>query len=120
MIIEHATTYLDEANDPEALVFDLGWIRGFSRPALLTQGDQIPPLFTAVIPRLAEALPSAEMSTFKGAGHAPHLTHSFPNPHSEKVSPRFQRSRVTPSRCTMRTRRPRIWGFSSARQVRKN
>ena len=84
MIIEHAPTYLDEANDPEALVFDLGWIRGFSRPALLTQGDQSPPLFIAVIPRLAEALPSAEMSTFKGAGHAPHLTH--PEAYAEGIT----------------------------------
>jgi len=70
MMTEHAPTYLDEANDPEQLAFDLGWIRSFTRPALLTQGDQSPPPFAAVIPRLAEALPSAEVQKLTGAGHA--------------------------------------------------
>jgi pimeloyl-ACP methyl ester carboxylesterase len=73
MMTEHAPTYLDEANDPEQLAFDLGWIRGFTRPALLTQGDQSPPPFAAVIPRLAEVLPSAEVRKFPGAGHPVHV-----------------------------------------------
>jgi pimeloyl-ACP methyl ester carboxylesterase len=73
MMTEHAPTYLDEANDPEQLAFDLGWIRGFTRPALLTQGDQSPPPFAAVIPRLAEVLPSAEVREFPGAGHPVHV-----------------------------------------------
>jgi pimeloyl-ACP methyl ester carboxylesterase len=69
MMTEHAPTYLDEANDPDQLAFDLEWIRGFTRPALLTQGDQSPPVFPPVITRLAEALPSAEVQKFTGAGH---------------------------------------------------
>jgi pimeloyl-ACP methyl ester carboxylesterase len=73
MMTEHAPTYLDEANDPEQVAFDLGWIRGFTRPALLTQGDQSPPPFAAVIPRLAEVLPSAEVRKFTGAGHPVHV-----------------------------------------------
>ncbi len=84
MIINHAPTYLDEANDRDVLAFDLDWIRGFSRPALLTQGDQSPPLFTSVINKLAEALPSADINTFKGAGHAPHLTH--PEAYTESIT----------------------------------
>lgn len=69
-IIEHAPTYLDEASDPDSIAFDLEWIRGFARPALLTQGDQTTPPFPPVITKLAEALPSAEVSMFEGAGHA--------------------------------------------------
>jgi pimeloyl-ACP methyl ester carboxylesterase len=69
MMIEHAPTYLDEASDPDQLVFDLEWLRGFSRPTLLTQGAQSAPAFPPVIAKLAEALPSAEVRTFAGAGH---------------------------------------------------
>ncbi len=69
MVIENAPTYLDETNDPDQVAFDLEWIREFPRPVLLTQGDQSPPLFAPVIPRLTEALPSAEVGTLSGAGH---------------------------------------------------
>lgn len=69
MVIEHAPTYLDEVNDPDVISFDLEWINGFPQPVLLTQGDQSPPLFKLVIPRLTEALPSAQVSKFSGAGH---------------------------------------------------
>jgi len=74
-IIENAPTFLDEANDPQQLAFDLEWIRGFSKPALLTLGDQSPPTFAPVVARLAEALPHAEIVTLPGAGHIPHATH---------------------------------------------
>src|SRR5262245_22991302 len=72
--IENAPTFLDEARDPEQFDFDLGPIRGFSRPALLTQGDQSPPTFAPVVARLAGALPRVEVLTFAGAGHIPHAT----------------------------------------------
>ncbi|MGE0824839.1 MAG: alpha/beta fold hydrolase [Candidatus Binatia bacterium] len=73
--IENAQTFLDEARDPELLRFDLGWIRGFSKPALLTLGDQSPPTFAPVVTKLAAALPHVEVVTFPGAGHIPHATH---------------------------------------------
>ena len=69
MIIEHAPTYFDEANDPDQLAFDLEWISGFPHPALLTQGDQSPPVFPPVVTKLAQALPSAEVRKFTAAGH---------------------------------------------------
>ena len=75
MFIENAPTFLDEANDPEQLAFDLAGIRGFPRPALLTLGDQSPPTFAPVVARLAEVLPRVEVGTFPGAGHIPHATH---------------------------------------------
>jgi pimeloyl-ACP methyl ester carboxylesterase len=67
--IENAPSYLDEVNDPEVIAFDLKWIRDFTRPVLLTQGDRSPPTFAPVISKLAEALPAAEVGRFMGAGH---------------------------------------------------
>lgn len=74
-MIRNAPTFLDEANNPEGFAFDAAWIRGFSRPTLLTQGDRSPPPFAPVMRRLAAALPHAEVFTFEGAGHVPHSTH---------------------------------------------
>jgi len=73
-LIENAPTFLDEASDPEQLVFDLERIRGFYRPALLTLGDQSPASFAPVVAKLAEALPRVEVLTFPGAGHIPNAT----------------------------------------------
>jgi pimeloyl-ACP methyl ester carboxylesterase len=74
-VIENAPTFLDEANDPEQIAFDVAWIRDFSKPALLTLGSQSPPIFAPVIAKLAEALTSVEVTTLNGAGHIPHQTH---------------------------------------------
>jgi pimeloyl-ACP methyl ester carboxylesterase len=74
-LIENAPTFLDEAKDPEQLTFDLEWVRGFSRPVLLTLGSHSPRTFAPVIARLAKALPRAEVHTFPAAGHIPHVTH---------------------------------------------
>jgi pimeloyl-ACP methyl ester carboxylesterase len=73
--VENGPTFLDEANDPEQLAFDLAWLDGFRRPTLLSHGDQSPPSFGPVVAQLAAALPHAEVSTFRGAGHIPHATH---------------------------------------------
>lgn len=73
--IENAPTFLDEVNDSESLEFDLASLKGFSQPALLTLGDQSPPIFAPVVTKLAEALPRVEVVTFPGAGHIPHATH---------------------------------------------
>jgi len=72
--VENAPTFLDEVRDSEQLVFDPGWTRDFSRPVLLTLGDQSPPMFAQVVASLATSLPDAETFTFSGAGHVPHLT----------------------------------------------
>ena len=75
VMIENAPTFLDEARDPEQVAFDLAWIRGFSRPTLLTMGNESPPFFAPVISKLAGALPQIKVVTIKGAGHVPHVTH---------------------------------------------
>jgi pimeloyl-ACP methyl ester carboxylesterase len=74
--IGNAPTFLDETRDPEALAFDLAWIKAFPRPSLLTMGDQSPPTFAPVVEKIAAVLPNVEVATFPGAGHIPHVTHS--------------------------------------------
>lgn len=74
-MIDNAPTFLDEANEAEALALDLDPIRTFERPMLLTVGDQSPPLFAPVIRKLSQALPRAEVVTLQGDGHIPHITH---------------------------------------------
>jgi pimeloyl-ACP methyl ester carboxylesterase len=72
--VVNGPTWLDEINDPEALEIDLGGLRGFAAPALLTVGNQSPEFFTLVVERVAAAMPQAWMRTYAGAAHVPHLT----------------------------------------------
>jgi pimeloyl-ACP methyl ester carboxylesterase len=72
----NAPTWLDEVRDPDAFQIDLGRLRKFSAPALLTVGGQSPPFFPVVVDRIASALKQAERHTFAEAGHVPHLSHS--------------------------------------------
>jgi pimeloyl-ACP methyl ester carboxylesterase len=68
-VIDNAENTLDDLNDPEEAAFDLEWLRGFTRPVLLTFGDQTAPIFPPVINKLAKALPFAEIQEIAGAGH---------------------------------------------------
>ena len=68
-VIENTPPSLDTLNDPEDSVFDPEWLRGFTRPVLLTFGDQTAPVFPLTITKIAEALPSVEVQKITGAGH---------------------------------------------------
>lgn len=70
-----ASTFLDEAKDPEALAFDLAWLAGFSKPALLTIGDASPPQYAPALKKVSESIAQSEFVTFPGVGHLPHVTH---------------------------------------------
>ncbi|WP_217702795.1 alpha/beta fold hydrolase [Nocardioides guangzhouensis] len=54
---------------------DQSLLAAYDRPALLTSGDQSPPVFAPVERRLAQLLPQARQTTYAGAGHIPHVTH---------------------------------------------
>ncbi len=82
--IENAPTFLDEAQDPEFLAFDLEWIKTFSRPALLTKGEKSPPTFAPVVAKLGAVLPNVEVAIYPGAGHTPHATH--PDAYVERIT----------------------------------
>ena len=71
------------SNDPERFAVDLDVVRSFSRPAILTTGDQDPPFFATVLSLLADVLPNCEVVTVAGVGHLPHLTH--PAEYTESV-----------------------------------
>jgi pimeloyl-ACP methyl ester carboxylesterase len=75
ILVSNAETFVDELQDPEALDFDPEWISRFSRPLLLTMGEQSPPIFQAVIDQLTAAPPAPEIRRIPDAGHVPHLTH---------------------------------------------
>lgn len=72
-MIENAPTFLHEANDPEALSLAVDAIRRFTRPVLLTMGEESPPAFEPIIRRLADTLPRATVATLK-TGHIPQIT----------------------------------------------
>lgn len=74
-VLFNAPTFLDEMHDPEALSIDLDRLSRFSRPALLTVGEQTPPFFAPIVEKIASALPRAERKTFVGVGHEPEQTH---------------------------------------------
>jgi pimeloyl-ACP methyl ester carboxylesterase len=71
IVIFNAPTFLDERRDPESLSINLDGLHHFSRPALLTLGEQGPPFFKPIVEKIARVLPLAERMTFPGAGHEP-------------------------------------------------
>lgn len=73
--IENASTFLDESRDPNWLSINLDALSRFTKPVLLSQGDQSPPFFPAIISKLKEAAPQAEVRTLAGASHIPHTSH---------------------------------------------
>lgn len=73
--IRNATTWSDELRDPEWSVVDLGALRHFDRPALVTSGSESPSFFGAIVDLLVPALPRARHVIFQGTGHVPHATH---------------------------------------------
>jgi hypothetical protein len=52
----NAPTWLDEMNEPSAFSVDLERLATFHQPALISQGDQSPPFFGAILDRIATAL----------------------------------------------------------------
>jgi pimeloyl-ACP methyl ester carboxylesterase len=73
--INNAFTFLDENRDPVWAIPDLEALARFTKPVLVTHGDQSPPLFPGVTSRIAAAIPGADLQTFTGTGHVPQLTH---------------------------------------------
>ncbi len=81
VLIYNAPTFLDEAQDPEKVVFKSDWVRSFSKPALLTYGEESPPHFVSVVRKLSKIIPGSEVQEITGAGHSPLRTH--PEKYSE-------------------------------------
>ncbi len=73
--VRNGPTFLDETRDPDASNLDLQQLKSYTGPALLTQGDQSPPMFTQVLDMVHASLPQAERRTYEGASHVPQMTH---------------------------------------------
>ena len=71
----NARTFLDEQHDPDQLTFDLDSLKSFPHPILLSEGSTSPPMFGAVIRKLAGAAPNVRTAVIEGAGHVPNSTH---------------------------------------------
>jgi pimeloyl-ACP methyl ester carboxylesterase len=74
-MIDSAPAFAAEQEDATWASVDPVELSGIEPPMLLTQGDQSPPWFPAIVAKLAEAIESAKVLIYSGAGHAPHLTH---------------------------------------------
>jgi pimeloyl-ACP methyl ester carboxylesterase len=71
----NAPTWLDELQDPASMTLDLQRLSAYPGPVLLSLGGQSPPIFPAVVERIAAVLPQARRHRFELAGHVPHLSH---------------------------------------------
>ena len=74
-MIDSAPAFVAEQQDPHWASLDLAVLSRVDLPVLLTQGDQSPPWFAGIVAKLAELVDGATVSTYRGAGHAPHITH---------------------------------------------
>jgi pimeloyl-ACP methyl ester carboxylesterase len=90
-MIDSAPAFVSEQRDSNWASVDLAELSLLRCPVLLTQGDQSPSWFLGIVAKLAEATDGAEVRTYRGAGHAPHITH--PNDYLAMVTDFLARSR---------------------------
>lgn len=75
VFVANAQTWADEQHDPGSLSIDAAALAATSVPLVLTRGTESPPLFTAVVERLAAFVPAAEVQVLQGVGHVPQTSH---------------------------------------------
>ena len=83
-MIDSAPAFISEQRDPLWHTIDTRELARIACPVLLTQGDASPAWFRAIVARLADATDGAQVHTYRGAGHAPHITH--PDAYLEAVT----------------------------------
>jgi pimeloyl-ACP methyl ester carboxylesterase len=83
IMVSNAPSFAAEQRDPAGSEADLSALLP-EVPVLLTQGDQSPGWFSAIVAAVARSVEHAEVHTIAGAGHAPQLTH--PAEYVEMVS----------------------------------
>ena len=74
-MVDSAQAVLGEQQDPMWALVEPSTLAWIACPVLVTQGDQSPAWFRAIVARLATEINGATVHTYEGAGHAPHLTH---------------------------------------------
>jgi pimeloyl-ACP methyl ester carboxylesterase len=73
-MIDSAPAFVAEQKDPMWASVEPDELANIECPLLLTQGDESPAWFRPIVAKLAGAIDHAEVHTYRGAGHAPHLT----------------------------------------------
>ncbi len=72
-MVDGAEAFVGEQGDPRWAALDRA--DRVRCPVLVTEGDQSPPWFAGIVAKLVALIDTAELRTYAGAGHAPHLTH---------------------------------------------
>jgi pimeloyl-ACP methyl ester carboxylesterase len=73
-MVDNAPTFLETISDPDWAELDVEALNQAHCPVLLTDCEQGPPYYSAVIAELASQLERVWRYTFAGAGHMPHLS----------------------------------------------
>jgi pimeloyl-ACP methyl ester carboxylesterase len=74
-MIESAPAFAAEQQDAAWASVNRAALARIESPVLVSQGDQSPPWFPGIVAKLEALIDSAEVRTYPGAGHAPHITH---------------------------------------------
>ena len=75
-MVDSAPAFVAEQKDPTWASVEFDELANIECPVLITQGDASPAWFHLIVAKLAGAIDHAEVHTYRGAGHAPHLTHA--------------------------------------------
>jgi pimeloyl-ACP methyl ester carboxylesterase len=73
-MIDSAPAFAAEQQDPTWASVDPTALARIEVPVLVSKGTQSPPWFFGIVAKLAESIDGAELHTYQGAGHAPHIT----------------------------------------------
>jgi pimeloyl-ACP methyl ester carboxylesterase len=73
--VANAPAFVAEEQASDWADLDLSALSRAAVPIQLTQGDQSPGWFSAIVAEITRSVEHVEVSTIEGAGHAPNLTH---------------------------------------------
>jgi pimeloyl-ACP methyl ester carboxylesterase len=74
-MVDSAAAFVAEQQDPAWADVELHKLARITSPMLISEGDESPSWFAPIVGKLTGAIGHAEAHTYRGAGHAPHLTH---------------------------------------------
>jgi pimeloyl-ACP methyl ester carboxylesterase len=74
-MVDSAAAFVAEQQDPAWADVELDELARIACPMLISEGDESPPWFAPIVAKLTGAIGHAEAHTYRGAGHAPHLSH---------------------------------------------
>lgn len=94
IMVDSAAAFLSEQRDAKWADVEVDELATISSPLLITEGDASPAWFAPIVAKLAAAIGHAETHTYRGAGHAPHIT----NPSDYLAAVTDFLSRVPPRR----------------------